>query len=82
MRKDFCSFLLSVCPCLREYGNISYNKQNSNLNSRHGSQNVIDSDQVSNNTNPVSDDDNTKYQVNHSNQKKIMLPIMTLESPD
>ncbi|CAG2162343.1 unnamed protein product [Oppiella nova] len=25
MRKDFCSFLLSMCPCLRVYGNISYN---------------------------------------------------------
>ncbi|UXI15132.1 cisplatin resistance-associated overexpressed protein [Sarcoptes scabiei] len=25
MRKDFCSFLLIVCPCLREYGNITYN---------------------------------------------------------
>lgn len=25
MRKDFCSFLLILFPCLREYGNISYN---------------------------------------------------------
>ncbi|KAH9390095.1 hypothetical protein TYRP_007644 [Tyrophagus putrescentiae] len=25
MRKDFCSFLLVLCPCLREYANISYN---------------------------------------------------------
>ncbi|KAH9417383.1 hypothetical protein DERP_007381 [Dermatophagoides pteronyssinus] len=25
MRKDFCSFLLILCPCLREYANISYN---------------------------------------------------------
>lgn len=26
MRRDFCSFLLTLCPCLRVYGNISYNK--------------------------------------------------------
>lgn len=25
LRKDFCSFLFIICPCLREYANISYN---------------------------------------------------------
>lgn len=24
LRRDFCQFLLELCPCLREYGNISY----------------------------------------------------------
>lgn len=24
MRSDFCTFLLTVCPCLREYGNTSF----------------------------------------------------------
>ena len=24
MRKDFCEFLLDACPCLREYGNVTY----------------------------------------------------------
>lgn len=24
MRKEFCEFLLDICPCLREYGNVSY----------------------------------------------------------
>ena len=24
MRKDFCEFLLGICPCLQEYGNVSY----------------------------------------------------------
>lgn len=32
MRKDFCLFVLGVCPFLQEYGNISYslhkNRQN------------------------------------------------------
>ena len=33
IRRDFCSFLLTICPCLREYGNISYTKQSNNLTS-------------------------------------------------
>ncbi|XP_065058448.1 transmembrane protein 185-like [Rhopilema esculentum] len=24
IRKDFCEYLLDICPCLREYGNVSY----------------------------------------------------------
>lgn len=24
MRSDFCTFLLNICPCLKEYGNISF----------------------------------------------------------
>lgn len=24
MRSDFCTFLLKICPCLKEYGNISF----------------------------------------------------------
>ncbi|EDO35343.1 predicted protein [Nematostella vectensis] len=24
MRKDFCEYLLGACPCLQEYGNVSY----------------------------------------------------------
>ncbi|KHJ46343.1 hypothetical protein D918_03396 [Trichuris suis] len=27
VRKDFCTFLLDLCPCLSEYGNISYRFQ-------------------------------------------------------
>ena len=28
IRKDFCHFLLSLCPLLQEYGNISYQSRN------------------------------------------------------
>lgn len=28
MRSDFCTFLLTICPCIREYGNISYTVNN------------------------------------------------------
>ena len=52
MRRDFCSFLLTVCPCLREYGNISYTKQSNNNNSRNNngaaSSNPSGTDAVSN----------------------------------
>lgn len=42
MRRDFCSFLLTLCPCLRVYGNISYNKQRVD----HGNNNHSASDQT------------------------------------
>lgn len=29
MRSDFCTFFLTICPCLREYGNISFVMGNS-----------------------------------------------------
>lgn len=29
IRKDFCQFLLGVCPVLQEYGNIAYSSQTS-----------------------------------------------------
>lgn len=40
IRKDFCHFLLGVCPPLQEYGNISYTMQsNSTEESLHNSSN-------------------------------------------
>lgn len=27
MRKDFCSFLLGICPLLQEYANIAYHSE-------------------------------------------------------
>lgn len=27
MRKDFCSFVLGVCPLLQEYANIAYHSE-------------------------------------------------------
>ncbi|XP_076451865.1 transmembrane protein 185A-like [Babylonia areolata] len=33
IRKDFCQFLLGVCPCLQEYGNISYSLQHNDSDS-------------------------------------------------
>lgn len=34
IHKDFCQFLLTACPCLQEYGNISYSVHNEDQDSR------------------------------------------------
>lgn len=31
MRTDFCTYLLTICPCLKEYGNTSFTLQNARL---------------------------------------------------
>lgn len=38
MRTDFCTYLLSICPCLKEYGNTSFT-----MSSRFGDNSVADS---------------------------------------
>ena len=45
MRKDFCSFLLSMCPCLRVYGNITSSVER-NDGSNDGSDSNTNSKQV------------------------------------
>nr|XP_022920426.1 transmembrane protein 185B isoform X2 [Onthophagus taurus] len=35
IRKDFCSFILGVCPILQEYANISYRSERSNASEAH-----------------------------------------------
>ncbi|VDO96329.1 unnamed protein product [Soboliphyme baturini] len=35
MRRDFFELLLDTCPCLREYGNVSYNLRKNEAASRH-----------------------------------------------
>ncbi|RWS30111.1 hypothetical protein B4U80_01613 [Leptotrombidium deliense] len=71
MRKDFCTFLLSICPCLREYGNISYNKHSN-------SNNVSVQSEEQMNRNP--DIKNKSRSVSQS--KKIIAPHISIESPD
>ncbi len=38
LRKDFCPWLLGVCPVLQEYGNISYKIQGSGDQESSGTQ--------------------------------------------
>ena len=35
MRRDFCSFLLTICPCLQEYGNMSYYSKHTSSPGHH-----------------------------------------------
>lgn len=80
IRRDFGTFLLSACPCLREYANISYNKQNQINN---GSPSVSDSDQAQLESN-MKEVDDLKYKLKLQ-QPKTNLPVvphMTLDAPD
>ncbi|KAI1291738.1 putative transmembrane protein [Halotydeus destructor] len=77
MRKDFCSFLLSICPCLREYGNISYSKHSARDN------NNTELDQGS--TNNRRDWERNAVSLKLSNQPKKTCPApahISIESPD
>jgi len=77
MRKDFCTFLLSICPCLREYGNISYIKHSCN-NNNSSVEDAHDDQLRSHEIKPI---------IKHSriimNQpKKSIVPHVSIESPD
>ena len=74
MRKDFCSFLLSMCPCLRVYGNISYNL--------HFNHNITSSVQRNDGSNDVSDSNTNSKQVITRQPKKFIIPHVSIESPD
>lgn len=55
IRKDFCEYLLDICPCLREYGNVSYKFKDAILHLRHDSElNVADKKRTSNEPIPAS----------------------------
>lgn len=78
MRKDFCSFLLSICPCLREYGNISYTKQSSTTSSRNASQNITENNYSSSAINTYSN-----YKSSSAGQTKLpIVSHMSLDCPD
>lgn len=77
IRKDFGTFLLSTCPCLREYANISYNKQNQS-NNNHSATSA--DNQSENNLNQV---DVSNCKLKNQQPKNIpILPYVTLEAPD
>ncbi|KAL3862044.1 hypothetical protein ACJMK2_008041 [Sinanodonta woodiana] len=68
IRKDFCQFLLAVCPLLQEYGNISYSLQS----------NERDSDsQLSQSKKKLEDKQNIVVE-----QPKVIVPVISIETPD
>lgn len=66
MRKDFCTFILSACPLLQEYGNIAYN-------SEHRSNGIEMQRQ-----NEKSD----LSKIKKADLLKPVLPIISIELPD
>lgn len=68
IRKDFCQFLLGVCPCLQEYGNISYSLQDSNSSSSSSS--TISAKHSSSKKSIIDE------------QPKIVVPVISIETPD
>ncbi|KAK3592588.1 hypothetical protein CHS0354_001756 [Potamilus streckersoni] len=68
IRKDFCQFLLGVFPLLQEYGNISYSLQS----------NERDSDsQLSQSKKTLEDKLSIVVE-----QPKIIVPVISIETPD
>lgn len=70
IRKDFCIFLLGVCPFLQEYGNISYSIHTSDT----------DQEEVNAQTRKL-DKLGSKRDL-FEEQPKVVVPIISIETPD
>jgi len=68
MRKDFCEFLLGVCPCLQEYGNVSYKFPGSIFVQEHDQEGLSD--------------DMHRRPIVTEYQTKPVVPIVSIEMPD
>ncbi|KAH0549901.1 hypothetical protein KQX54_015626 [Cotesia glomerata] len=66
IRKDFCHFLLGLCPLLQEYGNISYQPRS-------------DHDQPP--SEPMVSDKNEKH-IKKIDLMKPVVPIISIDMPD
>ncbi|KXJ25882.1 transmembrane protein 185B [Exaiptasia diaphana] len=69
MRKDFCEFLLGICPCLQEYGNVSYKFPGSIFIQERDHQ-------------ESSLEDMHRKPVVSDYQSKPVVPIVSIEMPD
>ncbi|KAJ8320589.1 hypothetical protein KUTeg_002176 [Tegillarca granosa] len=70
IRKDFCIFLLGVCPFLQEYGNISYSIHTSDT----------DQEEVNAQTRKL-DKLGSKHDL-FEELPKVVVPIISIETPD
>lgn len=66
MRKNFCEFLLGLCPCLQEYGNISCRFPESIFVHKHEGQ----------------PGDVRRKPVVLEHQTKPVVPVISIETPD
>ncbi|CAL1545989.1 unnamed protein product [Lymnaea stagnalis] len=76
IRKDFCQFLLGVCPCLQEYGNISYSIQSND----HDPQPRSPAEEHSDHSLPE-----VKVKLKGkeiSDEPRQSIPVLSMESPD
>lgn len=74
LRKDFATFLLSTCPCLKTYANISYNKQSQ-----------VNGNSIADNSSAQLEQQLDIYKNKLKNQPKNNVPVMpslTLDQPD
>ncbi|XP_033111211.1 transmembrane protein 185A-like [Anneissia japonica] len=69
IRMDFCSFLLEVCPCLQEYGNITY--------TLHPVDVPPETEQI-----PVRSIPNPNPMVINTTSGKLVAPVTTIDMPD
>lgn len=70
IRKDFCQFLLGVCPFLQEYGNISYSLHNDDT----------DPEETAVETGKIDMYPSKKHR--SSDQPKAVVPVISIETPD
>lgn len=71
IRKDFCQFLLGVCPCLQEYGNISYSIQHNDTESGNSTPECEKVKDISRLKREPIDE-----------QPKAVVPVLSIETPD
>ncbi|ESO88851.1 hypothetical protein LOTGIDRAFT_219002 [Lottia gigantea] len=72
IRKDFCQFVLGVCPFLQEYGNISY--------SLHSNDSENDSNRGENSHDKASTSSKKKEFV--TDQPRTVVSVLSIEMPD
>lgn len=70
IRKDFCQFLLGTCPCLQEYGNISYSLQYNDSESGSSTPVCEKAKEFKSRKEPIDE------------QPKAVVPILSIETPD
>ena len=75
IRKDFCQFLLSVCPLLQEYGNISYS-----LHSNEPEDNEPPIQVMTHSKPPYSS--SKKKSASSQSELKMVVPALSIETPD
>ena len=90
LRKEFCPWLLDVCPMLQEYGNISYKVKDDVQNGGHqGDSSATDAssgnNRESSSNKQTGSHSRSKRHVTisgYDEQPKCMVPIVSIDMPD